>query len=112
MVDPLHLGAAGRERVDDPVRVAGAQGFGEGPDRRAEPVDGAQPRQGERGVCGQLRAGDTLGALNALSKARDRAPADPKPLNLAGIIYGKRGETEKLTNSASVLIAPSVSQPW
>lgn len=44
---------------------------------------------------GLLRTGDTLAALGALSKARDRAPADPNPLNLAGIVYGKRGEAEK-----------------
>lgn len=44
---------------------------------------------------GLLRGGDTLAALAALSKSRDRAPGDPKPLNLAGIIYGKRGETDK-----------------
>lgn len=44
---------------------------------------------------GLLRAGDTLAALAALSRARDRAPADPKPLNLAGIVYGKRADPDK-----------------
>lgn len=44
---------------------------------------------------GLLRSGDTLAGLGALSKARDRAPSDPKPLNLAGIVYGKRGESGK-----------------
>ena len=38
---------------------------------------------------GLLRARDTLAALAALSKAIDRDPHDPRPLNLAGIVYGR-----------------------
>lgn len=55
---------------------------------------------------GLLRSGDTLAALAALSKSRDRSPADPKPLNLAGIVYGKRGETDK----AEALFRKAISQ--
>jgi tetratricopeptide (TPR) repeat protein len=44
---------------------------------------------------GQLRGGDTVDALASLSKAIDRGPRNPKPLNLAGIVYGKLGEPEK-----------------
>jgi Flp pilus assembly protein TadD len=44
---------------------------------------------------GLLRAKDTLDALAALSKAIDRDPRDPRPVNLAGIVYGKLGEAGK-----------------
>jgi tetratricopeptide (TPR) repeat protein len=44
---------------------------------------------------GRLRSGDTLDALAALSKAIDRDPRDPRPVNLAGIVYGKIGEAGK-----------------
>jgi tetratricopeptide (TPR) repeat protein len=44
---------------------------------------------------GRLRSGDTLEALAALSKAIDRDPRDPRPVNLAGIVYGKLGEAGK-----------------
>jgi tetratricopeptide (TPR) repeat protein len=43
----------------------------------------------------QLRGRDTLSALANLSKAVERGPGNPKPLNLAGIVYGKLGETDK-----------------
>jgi Flp pilus assembly protein TadD len=42
-----------------------------------------------------LSGEDTLGALAALSKAIERDPSDAKPVNLAGIIYGKRGDAAK-----------------
>jgi tetratricopeptide (TPR) repeat protein len=44
---------------------------------------------------GRLRSGDTLDALAALSKAIDRDPRDARPVNLAGIVYGKLGEAGK-----------------
>lgn len=44
---------------------------------------------------GLLRARDTLEALAALSKSIDRDPRDPRPVNLAGIVYGKIGEAGK-----------------
>lgn len=44
---------------------------------------------------GRLKSGDTVAALAALSKAIDRAPVNPRPLNLVGIIYGKLGEADK-----------------
>ena len=42
-----------------------------------------------------LRGRDTLSALGNLSKAIERGPGNPKPLNLAGIVYGKLGEPDK-----------------
>lgn len=42
-----------------------------------------------------LRSKDTLNALTALSKAIDRDPRDAKPVNLAGIVYGKLGDQAK-----------------
>ena len=44
---------------------------------------------------GRLKTGDTVAALAALSKAIDRGPRNPRPLNLVGIIYGKLGEADK-----------------
>ena len=44
---------------------------------------------------GRLRARDTLDALADLSKAIDRDPRDPRPVNLAGIVYGKLGDAAK-----------------
>jgi Flp pilus assembly protein TadD len=44
---------------------------------------------------GLLRARDTLDALAALSKSIDRDPRDPRPVNLAGIVYGKLGDAAK-----------------
>jgi Flp pilus assembly protein TadD len=41
------------------------------------------------------RRHDTLGALEAASKAIERNPSNPGPLNLAGILYGKRGDAAK-----------------
>lgn len=41
------------------------------------------------------RGRDTLGALEALSRAIERHPDNPAPLNLAGILYGKRGDVGK-----------------
>lgn len=38
---------------------------------------------------------DTIAALASLAKAIDRGPANPRPLNLAGIVYGKLGESGK-----------------
>ena len=42
-----------------------------------------------------LRSKDTLSALADLSKAIDRDPRDPRPVNLAGIVYGKLGDPAK-----------------
>jgi tetratricopeptide (TPR) repeat protein len=42
-----------------------------------------------------LRGRDTLSALTNLSKAIERGPGNPKPLNLVGIVYGKLGEPDK-----------------
>jgi len=44
---------------------------------------------------GLLRSKDTLAALAALSKSIDREPRDPRPVNLAGIVYGKLGDPSK-----------------
>lgn len=44
---------------------------------------------------GLLRSRDTLDALAALSKAIVRDPHDAKPVNLAGIVYGKLGDPAK-----------------
>ena len=44
---------------------------------------------------GQLKRGDTVAALAALSKAIDHGPEKPRPLNLVGIVYGKLGEADK-----------------
>ena len=44
---------------------------------------------------GRLRARDTLDALADLSKAIDRDARDPRPVNLAGILYGKLGDAGK-----------------
>lgn len=41
------------------------------------------------------RGRDTLAALAALSRAIERSPGNPGPLNLAGILYGKRGDVDK-----------------
>jgi tetratricopeptide (TPR) repeat protein len=41
------------------------------------------------------RAKDTLAALEALGKASERNPHHAAPLNLAGVLYGKRGEVEQ-----------------
>ncbi|MEO7423982.1 MAG: tetratricopeptide repeat protein [Fibrobacteria bacterium] len=43
----------------------------------------------------QLRNLDTVAALTSLSKAIDRGPLNPRPLNLVGIVYGKLGDAEK-----------------
>ncbi|MEO6097836.1 MAG: tetratricopeptide repeat protein [Fibrobacteria bacterium] len=43
----------------------------------------------------QLKSRDTVSALISLSKAIDRGPLNPRPLNLVGIVYGKLGEAEK-----------------
>lgn len=44
---------------------------------------------------GRLRARDTLEALADLSKAIERDARDPRPVNLAGIVYGRLGEAGK-----------------
>lgn len=41
------------------------------------------------------RSRDTLAALEAASRAIERNPKSPGPLNLAGILYGKRGDPAK-----------------
>lgn len=43
----------------------------------------------------QLRGKDTLAALASLSKSLDRDPLSGKPLNLAGIVYGRLGDADK-----------------
>lgn len=44
---------------------------------------------------GLLHAGDTLQALEALTEAIAADPRSPEPLNLAGIIYFRTGNTRK-----------------
>lgn len=43
----------------------------------------------------QLRTGDTLGALEALTRAIAADPTSPQPLNLAGIVYFRTGRAAK-----------------
>lgn len=43
----------------------------------------------------EARGRDTLAALEAISRSIERNPRAPAPLNLAGIIYGKRGDVDK-----------------
>jgi len=47
---------------------------------------------------GLLAAGDTIAALQALSRSTSLDPASSGPVNLAGILYFHRGETEKALN--------------
>jgi tetratricopeptide (TPR) repeat protein len=42
-----------------------------------------------------LSAGDTIGSLAALSRAIEYNPRSVEPVNLAGVIYFKLGDTEK-----------------
>ncbi len=42
-----------------------------------------------------LHAGDTIGALEALTRAIASDPQSPEPLNLAGIVYFRTGKTAK-----------------
>jgi tetratricopeptide (TPR) repeat protein len=47
---------------------------------------------------GLLTAGDTIAALRALSRSTSLDPSSTAPVNLAGILYFHRGETDKALN--------------